>query len=104
MEQFANFAIILDFIYWVQRFSRFRSKTFDRLLDQVYVGAVFCGQVIYKAGTSKYEIECGGAIGGSIEVRQPYNYLTLCEVKAYGEPSDETPLKNVADGRLSSAC
>ena len=66
---------------------------------QVYAGAVFCGEVKYEAGKNVYEINCGGAVGRSIVIKQPYNYLTLCEVQAFGEPSDEKPLKNVADGK-----
>ena len=47
-----------------------------------------------------YEIECGGAVARSITIRQPTTYLTLCEVKAYGKPSDEVPLQNVASGKI----
>ena len=64
----------------------------------MYVGAVFCGEVSYVAGTSKYVVTCGGAVGGSIMVKQPYNYLTLCEVEAFGEATDEEALLNVALG------
>ena len=64
----------------------------------MFVGAVFCGEVVYQAGKNEYEIDCDEAVGKRITVRQPYNYLTLCEVKAYGEPSDEPILKNYADG------
>ena len=62
------------------------------------MGAVYCGQVAYQAGKNKYEIDCGGAVGGIIEVKQSYNYLTLCEVEAFGEPTTDEPLANVALG------
>ena len=77
-------------------------EKFYILLDQVYVGAVYCGSVTYQAGTSRYKIDCGGAVGGSITVKQPYNYLTLCEVEAFGEATEEVPLINVAKGLFSS--
>ena len=64
----------------------------------MFVGAVYCGQVEWVSGTSKYEIDCGGAVGGIIEVKQSYNYLTLCEVQAFGEPTTDEPLANVAFG------
>ena len=76
----------------------FWSKNVHHPLEQVFVGAVFCGEVTYQAGKDKYEIACGGAVGGSITVQQPYNYLTLCEVEAFGESTDEEPLINVALG------
>ena len=62
------------------------------------MGAEFCGEVVYQAGKSKYEIDCEGAVGGSITVKQPYNYLTLCEVQAFGVATEEAPLTNVAKG------
>ena len=66
----------------------------------MYVGAVLCGEVAFKAGQSKYVVSCGGAIGGAIKVSLPYNYLTLCEVQAYGQETEETQLKNVAAGEF----
>ena len=51
-----------------------------------------------------YEIECGGAVARSITIKQPTNYLTLCEVKAYGKPSDGVPLLNVASGKIFFDC
>ena len=63
-------------------------------------GDVYCGDVTYGDGIGVYEIDCGGAVGRTISVKQPYNILTLCEVQAFGEPSDEVPLRNVADGEL----
>ena len=70
------------------------------IAQQVYVGDVYCGDVTYGDGIGVYEIDCGGAVGRTISVKQPYNILTLCEVQAFGEPSDEVPLRNVADGEL----
>ena len=34
-----------------------------------------------------------------MRIEQNYNYLTLCEVNIFGEPSDETPLVNLASGK-----
>ena len=59
---------------------------------------MFCGEVVYQAGKNEYEIDCDEAVGKRITVRQPYNYLTLCEVEAFGEATDEEPLINVALG------
>ena len=73
-------------------------ETSDRLSVQVYVGEEFCGEVAYKAGENKYVIACGGAVGDIITVKQPYNYLTLCEVQAFGEATEEAALSNVAAG------
>ena len=66
----------------------------------MYVGAVWCGDIKYEAGKSTYTVDCGGAVGGSVKIRQPYNYLTLCEVEVYGNPTDKKPLRNVAPGTL----
>merc|ERR1712003_408803 len=65
---------------------------------KVYVGDVFCGQVVYKAGKVVYEVDCGHAVGGSVKVVQHGQYLTLCEVQVLGVPSDDTPLVNIAPG------
>ena len=67
---------------------------------QVVVGSVVCGEVAFKAGQAKYEIECPGAVGRRIKIVQPYNILTLCEVEAYGELTDEKPLRDVARGTI----
>ena len=63
------------------------------------MGDVFCGQIAYKSGKSKYTINCEGAVGKSVKIIQNDNILTLCEVQAFGEPSDDLPLFNVAPGR-----
>ena len=39
------------------------------------------------------------SFAGSVRIKQNYNYLTLCEVKIFGEPSDVSPLVNLASGR-----
>lgn len=49
-------------------------------------------------GQSVFEISCGNVVAGSIRIVQPYNYLTLCEVEAFGVPTDEDALENVATG------
>ena len=64
----------------------------------MYVGEVYCGEVGYEAGKVIYEIECDGAVGGSVKVVQNDNPLTLCEVQVIGAPSDEIPLTNIASG------
>ena len=68
---------------------------------QVYVGDVFCGQVVYEAGKDIYEVECGDAVGKAVKVVQNNQYLTLCEVQVIGVPSDDTPLVNIAPGSLT---
>eukprot|EP00116_Pleurobrachia_bachei_P000230 sb/3460492/ len=65
----------------------------------VYAGDEFCGSVTYTAGESIFSVECNGAVAGSVRIEQNYNYLTLCEVKVIGEPTDEAPLVNLASGR-----
>ena len=56
---------------------------------QVYAGAVYCGTITYKAGTNTYTVSCGNAVGDYVMVRQPNNYLTLCEVQVYGTTTDK---------------
>ena len=63
-------------------------------------------------GQSVFEISCNNAVAGSIRIVQPYNYLALCEVEAFGVPTDEEALENVATGtswkififRLAAGC
>lgn len=53
---------------------------------QVYVGDHQCGVITYKAGQDVYTITCENTVGNVIKVVQNNNYLTLCEVKAFGHP------------------
>ena len=45
----------------------------------MYVGDVLCGAVVYKAGKTVYEVECGGAVGGGVKIVKNNLPLTLCE-------------------------
>ena len=45
------------------------------------MGEVLCGAVVYKAGETVYEVECGGAVGGGIKIVLNNHPLTLCEVQ-----------------------
>ena len=62
---------------------------FEMLYPQVYVGDQFCGVVIYCASKSMYTLSCNGAVGQKVWIYGDYSYLTLCEVKVYGEPAPE---------------
>ena len=60
---------------------------------------MYCGEITYEAGKQFYDVDCGGAVAKRIVIRNSYNWLTLCEVQAFGEPSpDGVKLKNAADG------
>jgi len=54
---------------------------------QVYVDDTLCGAISYEVGKVVYEVDCGGAVGNNIIVRQNGEYLTLCEVQAIGVSS-----------------
>ncbi|XP_063693608.1 uncharacterized protein LOC134825361 [Bolinopsis microptera] len=72
----------------------------DRIDDaKVYAGAVYCGDIKVEEGKQVYEISCQGAVAGSIRIVQPYDYLTICEVEAFGIPTDDVALENVATGK-----
>ena len=43
-----------------------------------------CGSLSYVGGKSQYSVDCGGAVGSSIKITGKANYLTLCEVQAFG--------------------
>ena len=61
---------------------------------QVYVGGHLCGVIKYKnAHTHSYTVACNNAVGNVIKVIQDHNYLTLCEVQAFGVASAAHPGK-----------
>jgi len=63
----------------------------DRITDvTVFVGDYHrCGSLSYVGGKSQYSVDCGGAVGSSIKITGKANYLTLCEVQAFGTPHCE---------------
>ena len=57
------------------------------LILQVYIGNTLCGEVQYKDGKNTYDILCDYdvvPVGKSVKVELKNEYLTLCEVKAFG--------------------
>ena len=50
----------------------------------VYMGEVFCGQILYQAAQSVYTINCHGSVGMELYVRKNSGALQLCEVEARG--------------------
>ena len=74
------------------------------VIAQVYAGAVYCGDIKVEEGKQVYEVSCRGAVAGSIRIVQPYDYLTICEVEAFGIPTDEIALENVATGIHVTYC
>ena len=57
------------------------------LILQVYIGNTLCGEVQYKDGKNIYEILCDYdvvPVGKNVKVELKNEYLTLCEVKAFG--------------------
>ena len=65
----------------------------------MYAGEVFCGEIKVKDGQKTYEVDCEDAVAASITIVQPYDYLTICEVEAFGIPTEESPLENIAPGK-----
>ena len=63
------------------------SECLTNVLPQVYVDDTLCGAISYEVGKVVYEVDCGGAVGNNIIVRQNGEYLTLCEVQAIGVSS-----------------
>ena len=55
---------------------------------QVYAGRHQCG-VVHYAGDHFHDVDCGGREARHVTIRQPHNYLTLCEVQVYGQGQDE---------------
>jgi len=69
----------------------------DRLNGaMVYAGDVYCGTINVESGRTRYIVLCDGVVADFVEIRQPYDVLTLCEVEVYGEASDEEPMRNIA--------
>ena len=60
-----------------------------------------CGTIEYRANKNVYEVDCGFERADQIEIRQDNDYLTLCEVEVYGEPSKFT-LGTIQDVRTSA--
>ena len=61
----------------------------DNPFGQVYAGSAYCGTVKYTAGETKFKIQCDGLVADHVTIRQPYNMLTLCEVRVYGKRSED---------------
>ena len=53
------------------------------------------------AGKATVEVDCGGIVGQSVKIIQDHNYLTICEVEAYGEAVGKYthPIDNIARNR-----
>ena len=60
-----------------------------------------CGTIEYRANKNVYEVDCGFERADQIEIRQDNDYLTLCEVEVYGEPSKFT-LGTIQEVRTST--
>ncbi|KAL5252434.1 hypothetical protein ACHWQZ_G015267 [Mnemiopsis leidyi] len=54
---------------------------------KVFAGPVYCGEIAYEANKHFYDVDCGGAVAKRITIVNSYNWLTLCEVQAFGELS-----------------
>ena len=52
---------------------------------KVYAGGRLCGVVKYN-GKRAQNIHCRGKVARHVIIRQPHNYLTLCEVEVFGRP------------------
>ena len=50
---------------------------------RVYAGPRLCGVVRFR-GKRFQDVHCRGKVARHVIIRQPHNYLTLCEVEVYG--------------------
>lgn len=55
---------------------------------KVYAGGKLCGTVKY-SGKPFQEVSCSEKTAEQVTIRQPLNYLTLCEVEVYGYSAEE---------------
>ena len=51
---------------------------------KVYAGGRLCGVVRYRKGKRFQDVHCRGKVARYVVIKQPHNYLTLCEVEVYG--------------------
>ncbi|KAL5254989.1 hypothetical protein ACHWQZ_G014437 [Mnemiopsis leidyi] len=65
----------------------------------VYAGDVYCGTVKYTAGQTNFKVECEGLVADHVLIRQPYTYLTLCEVQVFGKESTDEPMRNIGQNK-----